>query len=531
MIHVVNQLISLVLCCGISVTAFSQRSEMDAPSASTTVAIVNGTLVDGSGRAPLEDAVVIIEGASIKQVGARNKIKIPTRARMIDARGLVVAPGFIDPHNHSQSGLDADPAATTQVSQGITTVALGQDGGSAFPIGEYLTNRARSPVALNVLTFVGHATVRTKVMGKDTNRAATAAEVNEMAGLVEEAMRDGAFGLSTGLEYEIGKPATTDEVIELARVAGRFGGIYISHLRDEADDTFKAFAEALRIGQQGRLPIQISHIKLGSAGVWNRAGEAIKMIEAARRQGQDVTADCYPYEAWSSGIKVLVPSGNHTDRAAVARGLSDVGGAENVTIASCQAHPAYEFKTLEAIAQEQKQTPVEIYMQIVRDGGAGVIGHAMKEADIRAFYQQPWVMACSDGGIGMRHPRGAGTYPRVLGRYVRELGWLSIEAAIHKMTEAPARRFGLKDRGIVRAGMKADLVLFDPARVIDRSTFKEPGLIAEGVSRVFVNGTEVWRDGATTGNKPGMVLRHSNQHRPHTPRSTASGYEPKCRDC
>jgi N-acyl-D-aspartate/D-glutamate deacylase len=205
----------------------------------------------------------------------------------------------------------------------------------------------------------------------------------------------------------------------------------------------------------------------------------------------------------------VVPSGRHDDTAEVAQGIADLGGAQNITIVSCEAHRDYEFKSLDEIAREQRTTPVEIYMLIVKDGGARVVGRSMKEEDIRAFYRQPWVMVGSDGGTGMRHPRGAGTYPRVLGRYVRELRWLSLQEAIRKMTGLPAWRLGLKDRGLIRAGMKADVVLFDPARIIDRATFKEPQLIAEGIERVLVNGVEVWRDGATTGDKPGVVLRHN----------------------
>ena len=507
-----KRLLILVLCLS-SIFIVLGQSPQPTPSPSSmqsqVVAITGGTLVDGSGRAALKDAVVLIEGDRIRAVGSRRRVKIPQGARTIDARGLVIVPGFIDMHNHSGAGLNTNPAAATQVSQGITTVVLGQDGGSEFPIGEYLTKREQSPVALNVLTFVGHATVRSKVLGQNTNRTATADEINRMESLVEQGMREGAFGLSTGLEYEVGKPATTEEVIALACVAGRFGGIYMSHIRDEADQTMTALAEAIRIGEEARLPVQISHIKLGSVAVWGRAGEAVALIQRAQRRGVDVTADCYPYDAWHSTIKVLVPSGRHDNAADVARALADVGGAANVTIVNCKAHPEYEFKNLETIARERGLTPVEVYMQIVRDGGASVVCRSMKDEDIRIFYQQPGVMVSSDGGIGMRHPRGAGTFPRVLGRFVREQRWLTLEEAIRKMTSLPAARLRLRDRGLVRVGMKADLVLFDPARVIDRATFKEPQLIAEGINRVFVNGTEVWRDAAPTGNKPGQVLRRT----------------------
>lgn len=505
----IKTLSTFVLCISMFCSALGQTPQpARASDATQLIAIVGGTLIDGSGSAPLKDAVVIIEGDHIKMVGTQARVKVPKGARVIDARGLVVAPGFIDMHNHSQAGLDTDPSAVTQVSQGITTVALGQDGGSALPVGEYLTSRERSPVALNVLTFVGHATVRSKVMGENTNRTTTPAEIAQMSALVETAMREGAFGLSSGLEYETGKPATTEEMIALARVAGRHGGIYISHLRDEANLAFESFREIIRIGREAHLPVQISHIKLASVAVWGKSAEAVALIEAARKSGVDITADCYPYDAWHSTIRVIVPSGRYDDPKDVAEALADMGGAQNVTLVNCKAHPDYEFKSLDVIAREQKMTPVEAYMKIVKDGGASVVGRAMKEDDIRTFYQQPWVMVGSDGGIGMRHPRGAGTYPRVLGRFVRESHWFSLQEAVRKMTSLPAWRLGLKDRGLVKAGMKADLTIFDAARVVDKSTFKEPALTAEGINRVFVNGVEVWRDNAVTGNKPGAVLRH-----------------------
>ena len=473
------------------------------------IVLLGATLIDGSGRAPLRNSVVVLQGDSIVAVGSRKQVSVPAGARVIDARGLVVAPGFIDAHNHSDRGFTDDPSAASQVSQGITTVVVGQDGGSPYPISSYLKTLDQNPVAMNVLTFVGHATIRLRAMGEDTNRHATPAEIETMRHMVEQAMRDGAMGLSTGLEYETGKPASIEEVITLARAASRFGGIYISHIRDEADKTFTALDEAIRIGREARIPVQISHIKLGSVAVWGKSRQAVALINRARASGQDVTADCYPYDAWSSTIRVLIPSGRHDDPVDVARGLADVGGPANITIVNCPAHPEYEFKNMEEISKREGVTPVELYMKIVRGGGAGVVCHSMKDQDIETFYRQPWVMVSSDGGIGSRHPRGAGSYPRVLGRYVRELHWLTLPDAIRKMTSLPATRFKLRDRGLIRAGYKADLVLFDPATIIDRSTFREPQLISEGVKRVFVNGEEVWADGKVTGNRPGKALRRS----------------------
>jgi N-acyl-D-amino-acid deacylase len=474
----------------------------------TITAIVGATLYDGFNAQPLKDSIVLIRGDSILSVGQKGgRLNVPPNAVVIDARGLALAPGFIDTHNHSDRGLDSEPSAPTQVSQGITTIAIGQDGGSPLPVGEYLSKLETNRVALNVLTFVGHASVRSKVMGDDTNRPATQAEIQQMGQLVDQAMREGAFGLSSGLEYETGKPATTEELISLAQVAARYGGIYISHIRDEADKTFEALAEAIRIGKEARLPVQISHIKLGTVAVWGRASEAAALIASARKKGQDITADCYPYDAWSSTIRVLIPSGRHDNVADVTRGIADVGGPANILIVSCRAHPDYEFKNMEEIANKEKISAVDLYMKIVRDGGAGVVCRSMKQADIKVFYQQPWVMVSSDGGIGARHPRGAGTYPKVLGQFVRELHWLTLTDAIRKMTALPAARLKLHDRGLVRAGLKADLVLFDPASVIDRATFQQPQLISDGIKQVFVNGVAVWSNGAVTGKLPGRPLR------------------------
>lgn len=470
--------------------------------------IITGAMViDGSGRRAFR-ANVRIEGDRITQVGAF----VPQPGEeIINARSMIVAPGFIDIHNHSERGLVTEPTATSQVSQGITTLGIGPDGSSPWPIGDYLARIEGRQSAINVLAFVGHATIRLQVMGQDYKRPATEKEIAEMSALVEQGMREGGFGLSTGLEYDEGNPSSTEEIIALARVASRHGGIYMSHIRDEADLTLSALEEAIRIGREARLPVQISHIKMGTVGVWGKAREAVKLIDRARHSGIDITADCYPYDAWASTITVLVPSRRHYDAAAVNRGLSDVGGAVNVLVTSCRAHPDYEGKTLEEIARIQKVTPVDVYIQIVRDGGASVVCRSMKEEDMRVFYTQPWVMVSSDGGIGARHPRGAGTFPRVLGRYVRGNRWLTLEEAIRKMTSMPADRLGLKDRGLIREGMKADIVIFNPKTVIDRSTFKEPQLLSSGIEQVLVNGETVWEKGKTTGRLSGAVIRKASR--------------------
>jgi N-acyl-D-amino-acid deacylase len=473
------------------------------PSAGTaSFVIVNASLVDGTG-APARPGGVRVTDGRIVDVGA---IEPANGEDVIDAKGLVLAPGFIDPHNHSTDGLLTEPLAPTQISQGITTVFVGQDGSSPWPIGEYLDRLRREPAALNVLTAVGHATVRREVMGDDYKRSARPDEVRKMEVLVEQGMREGAFALSSGLEYEVGGYSSGEEVIALARVAGKAGGFYISHIRDEADKSFEAMREVVTIGERAHLPVQNTHIKLGTVGVWRRSKEALAIFDAARTRGLDVTADAYPYNAWSSTITVLIPSKRYDDPNDVARGLADVGGAENVLITRHAAHPDYEYKTLAAVAKSQGITPVALFSQIVKDGGASVVVTAMVDEDIRVFYQWPWTMVSSDGGIGMRHPRGAGTFPRVLGRFVREQHWLTLEEAIRKMTSLTAARLKVTDRGVLRKGAWADLVLFDPATVIDRSTFDDPFTLPVGIRRVWVNGTMVWEEPKPTGARPGKVL-------------------------
>jgi N-acyl-D-amino-acid deacylase len=465
--------------------------------------IVGAHVADGTG-APLSKGDVRVVGDRIAEVG---KLSPKAGEKVVRGDGFVLSPGFIDVHNHSTQGLPTDPDAETQTSQGITTAVQGPDGDSPWPIGAWLAERETSPAAINVMTMVGHETVRSLVLGKDYRRVSTPEEVAKMAALVDQGMKEGGCGLSSGLEYDVGSYASTDELVELSKAAARSGGFYMTHSRDEADKSFEAMAEAVEISDRGRLPLDISHIKLATVGVWGRAKEAVALIEKARAKGQDVTADCYPYEAWHSNIEVLVPNKKYDDPPSVERALSDVGGPSHVTITACKAHPSYAGKNLEEIAKAEGITPVALFSKIVQDGGADVIGHSMKTEDVEIFYKQPWVMVASDGGIACDHPRGAGTFPRVLGRFVRERHLLTLEEAIRKMTSLPASRMKLSDRGRIAPGMKADLVLFDPKTIIDRSTFEDPRRLSEGIELVVVNGEAVWSGGKPTGAHPGRALK------------------------
>ncbi len=464
--------------------------------------VVGAQVVDGTG-APLRPATVRVEGDTIAAVG---EVTPRPGEPVVDGAGLVLAPGFIDAHNHSTEGLLKEPASTTQVSQGITTLAVGQDGSSPWPLKGYIDRLRAAPPSVNVVVLAGHATIREQVMGADYKRRARPAENARMRTLVDQAMSEGAVGLSSGLEYEVGSYSDIEEVIEMARAAGAKGGFYISHIRDEADLTMDAVREALAIGERAKIPVQITHIKLGTVGVWGKANEVVALVEAARKRGVDVTADAYPYLAWQSTPRVLVPNKRYDDPASVTRGLDDIGGAKNVQITRWKAYPQYIGKRLDEMARAEGISDVEAYVRFAKDDDAGMIGHAMIEADLRTFYQQPWVMVASDGGIANSHPRGAGTFPRVLGLYVRDKQWMTLPEAIRKMTSLPAARLGLTDRGLLRAGMKADLVLFDPKTVIDHSTFEQPRALSTGIAKVWVNGGLVWDGTAPGAERPGRVL-------------------------
>jgi len=465
--------------------------------------VVRGAqIADGTGAA-LVRADVRVEGDTIAAVGT---VTPRPEEAVVDGAGLVLAPGFIDAHNHSTDGLLKERAAITQVSQGITTLAVGQDGSSPWPIAGYLQRLRTAPPAVNVVVLAGHATIRTQVMGQDYKRRARPAEVAQMRELVDQAMAEGAFGLSSGLEYEVGTYSDIEEVVGMARAAAARGGYYISHIRDEADLSMDAIREAIAVGERAKLPVQITHLKLGTVGVWGKANEVVALVEAAQKRGVDVTADAYPYLAWQSTPRVLVPNKKYDDPASVTRGLDDIGGARNVQITRWSAYPQYVGKRLDEMARGEGISDVEAYVRFAKDDDAGMIGHAMIEDDLKVFYRQPWVMVASDGGIGNNHPRGAGTFPRVLGRYVRDQRWLTLPDAIRKMTAMPAARMGLKDRGLLKPGMKADLVLFDPSTVTDHSTFENPRALSTGIATVWVNGVVVWNGRAPGDATPGRVL-------------------------
>lgn len=487
----------------------AQASETaETPPVAATVLFTNATIVDGTG-APGFTGDLLIDAGRIVALGPPGSVRGPAAAERRDVAGLVLAPGFIDIHNHSTERLFDWPLAETQLAQGITTIVVGADGSSPWPVADYLTRIDELRPTVDVATLVGHGTVRRAALGEDFRRTATDAEIADMSARVERGMREGAFGLSSGLEYDPGFYSSTGELIALARAAADHDGFYMTHMRDEEEGLLDAVDEAIRIGREAGLPVQLSHIKAGNASVWGRAPDVLERIRRANEDGLDVTADQYPYAAWQSGLAIIVRSRMFADPDSVAKGLAAAGGGERLQIVAFWHEPELNGLRLDEIARRKEMSDVEAYMWIMENGGSGLIGHTMNDDDVDAFMASEWVMTASDGGVRSAHPRGAGTFPRVLGHYVRERGILSLERAVARGTSMPARRLGLADRGVLRAGARADLVLFDPARVIDRSTFDDGTRPATGVESVWLGGVETWSGGAPTGARPGRGLRRA----------------------
>ena len=362
--------------------------------------------------------------------------------------------------------------------------------------------------------MVGHATVREQVLQKDFRRVARPTEIAAMAKLVEQGMNEGAIGLSSGLEYDVASYSKTDEMVAVAAAAAKHGGFYMSHIRDEADRAFPALEEAIAIGQRAHIPVEHSHIKLGTVSVWGKAPEYVRMIEDGASQRRRL-----PRGLLSLRRVVLDDQGARARQGIRVAGERR-GSARRRRRRRQRRRSPTSLRTSVTNSRRSSSSPrarsidpVEMFIRIIREGNAAnddaaVIAKSMTEADIELFYKQPWVMVASDGGIGCAHPRGAGTFPRVLGQFVREKHWLTLPEAIRKMTSLPAQRLGLHDRGTLREGTFADLVLFDPQTVIDRSTFAKPQELPVGIQAVFVNGEQVWSDGRPTGSRPGRVLTH-----------------------
>ncbi|HEU4629313.1 MAG TPA: D-aminoacylase [Gemmatimonadaceae bacterium] len=507
-----------------------------------------GTVFDGSGADGVE-ADVAVRGGRIEAVGARLGI---TGEVEIDARGQAVAPGFIDIHSHADGTLFADPAAESVVRQGVTTVVVGQDGGSAAPrarrdghggdddayasLRDFLAAVQRLPPAVNVASMVGLGTVRAAVVGLD-DRPATADELRRMTALVERALADGACGASSGLEYTPGAFATRDELVTLCRPLAPRRLPYATHMRNEDDRLLDAIAEAIAVAEGAGCPLQISHLKTQGPRNWGRLDDAFALIERAATRGLDVAFDRYPYVAYQTGLTNLFPVWSRdggtdaflarlADAATAGRIREEtlakvalIGGWDNVQITSVatEADRSAEGQRLGSYAAAHGAQPYETAVGLLRrsHGSVGMVGFAMSEENLARILAHPRGMVCSDGGAfavagparrGHPHPRALGTFPRVLARLVRERRALTLPRAIHKMSGFPARRLRLADRGRIAPGLAADLVVFDPAAVTDRATFAEPFQYPTGISAVVVNGAIALRDGARAPQRTGQAL-------------------------
>ena len=493
-------------------TACAPKNSTPAP-ARPGFLITNADVIDGSGS-PARRASVRVEGDRIAAVG---ELTARGGETVIDAHGLTLAPGFIDTHSHADDDLFDHPDALAAVSQGITTIIGGQDGGSPIPLARYLERLEKSPGAVNVGMYVGHGSIRDSVMGEDFKRVATAAEVERMKAMLASEMQAGAIGLSSGLEYDPGIYSDPSELIALAKVAASFGGRYISHIRSEDYAFWKAINEIITIGREAKLPVQISHTKLAMRDLWGHADSLVRILDAARASGVDITADVYPYLYWHSTLTVLFPKRDFENRAAAEFALTQTSTPGGLLLGHYEPNPSYAGKTVAEISKLRGTDSITTLIDLIRDSEAmrkrtghsseSVIGTSMVEPDVELIMKWPYTNLSTDGSLDGAHPRGYGAFTRFLGRYVRERKVMLLEEAVHRMSSLAAEHMGIKDRGRITPGMFADLVLFDPATVLDRATPKEPHLTSVGIEHVWVNGTEVFAEGKTTGAKPGRVIR------------------------
>jgi N-acyl-D-amino-acid deacylase len=470
-----------------------------------TTLIRNAIVIDGTGRAP-QRAAVRIDGDRIVAVGQLT----PTAGEgVVDAAGLALAPGFIDTHSHHDRGLADHRDALAMVSQGVTTIVVGQDGGGAN-LAAMFARLDSQPVSVNVASYAGHGSIRSRVMGEDFKRRATAAEIERMKALVRIEMDAGALGLSTGLEYDPGIYSAPEEVRALAKVAGDAGGRYISHIRSEDRDFWQALDELITIGRENHMPVQVSHIKLGMRDLWGEADSLIRVLDRARASGVQLTADIYPYTFWQSNLGVLYPKRNFADSAETEFVLAHVSRADDIIFNSFRAHPDFTGKTLAQVAALRGASQTKTLMDLLAEPGgssAGIVARGMADADVERLIQWPFANVCSDGQSTGLHPRGFGSFARVLGPYVRDKKLFTLEEAVRKMSSLAAANVGLPNRGRIAPGYLADLVLFDSAVVGDRADFGTAQAQAVGVRTVWVNGRVVFHDGKTTGVYSGRALR------------------------
>lgn len=495
------------------------------------VIIRNGKIIDGTGNSWFYGDVAVKDG----KISAIGKLSNWRSAKTIDATGLIVAPGFIDVHTHIEDDETRNPYATNFIYDGVTTVVTGNCGASNIDVKRYYKYLDSLKLSINVATLIGHNDVRKEVMGK-ANRKPTEAEMRRMETIVEQAMKDGAVGFSTGLIYIPGTYSSTDEVVKLAKVAAKYNGVYATHMRDEADSVVEAIEEALLIGREAKIPVEISHFKISGQHNWGRSKQTLPMIIKAREEGLDVTIDQYPYTASSTGLSTLLPDEllsdgqdsinarlqnseirkyaiDHMLKKLKKRKLKHFSYA---VVASYRADTSLNGKSIEEIntlkgRKHKAKAEAETILEMMQNGGASMVLHGMSEDDVKYIMQYPFNMFASDASIrvwqqGNPHPRGYGTNARVLSKYVRDEKVISLEEAIRRMTSLPALKFHLKNRGLLREGYAADIVVFSEKDVADLSTFEKPHQYSTGFKYVLVNGAVTLENSKHNGSRNGATI-------------------------
>jgi len=514
---------TLIIFFLVPVVAFSQQYD---------VIILNGKIIDGTGNSWFYGDVAIKDG-KIAYIGKTQNL---TATKVIDAKGLIVAPGFIDVHAHIEGGVFENPTAGNYIYDGVTTVITGNCGGSADDLKKFFWRLDSMKTSINVASLVGHNTVRRIAMGLD-NRLATPEEQKKMEELVVQAMKDGAVGLSTGLIYLPGMYSNTEEVIGLAKSAASYNGVYASHIRNEENGVKDAINEAINIGRNANIPVQISHFKVSGPANWGRSKETLPLIDAARKEGHDVTIDQYPYSASSTNLGIRLPDWAMAGgQDSLKKRITDAAMHKQIINEMLEMQKKYKYKNYSYayVAYHSADTTLngkniseinklkgrkgkmkeeaETILDMMMAGGAQMVYHSMNEDDVRAFMKYPFNMIGADGGVvvygrGMPHPRAYGTNARVLAKYVRDEKLVSLEEMIRRMTSLAAQKFQLKDRGLLKEGMAADIVIFDLNEVADKATFEQPHQFSAGFHYVLVNGQLVIENGKHTGVKSGTTLK------------------------
>lgn len=489
------------------------------PTIPNTQLISNIKLIDGTGSPTRNESVRLIDD-KIWEIGDLQAFQNET---LIDGQGMVLAPGFIDSHSHHFGGLAKVPEAIPTASQGITTIVIGQDG-SSYAMDTLKNFFKKQAVAVNVASYTGHATLRGAVMGtKSLYRTAKPEEVEKMKKLLESEMQKGSLGLNTGLEYEAAFFSNRDEVLELAKVAAKYGGRYMSHIRSEDINLDEAIEEIIAIGRITKMPVQISHIKIAKKDQWKKSTQILAQLQKARAEGINITADCYPYNFWNSTLRVLFPNRDYTNLASAEFAVNQLFDPEKSVIVRFAANKTYTGKTLAEIAKMRNETSAQTLMNLIAiaaefeeknpdfdEGVEAIMAKAMDDEDVNNFLTWQNTNICSDGASS-GHPRGHGTFTRILGRYVREQKLMPLETAIYKMTGLSAEHLGITDRGIIANGNFADLVLFNPETVIDNANIQNGKALSTGIEKVWVNGEIIYQAQKPTGKYSGVLLMNNEK--------------------